>query len=51
MKKKINSVLSVGVKNSLFLRYGLISNVQENSMLDVKLNTSIYLRINIFSNF
>lgn len=50
-EKKLNSVLSVGVKNSLFLRYGLISNVQENSMLDVKLNTSIYLRVNIFSNF
>lgn len=50
-EKKLNKNFSVGVKNSLFLRYGFISNLKENSIFDVKLKTSVFLRVNILSNF
>ncbi len=44
-EKKINQIFSLGIKKSLFLRYGFIKDI-ENQIFDVKNQTSLYLRIN-----
>lgn len=45
-EKNINQTFSIGIKNSLFLRYGFVKDIIENKIFDVKIQTSLYLRIN-----